>query len=105
MTTLKRIAPLSAFKIGLIIYAFLGLILGAFCSIVALSGSRLHLTQFDIPPSFGILAIFVCPVVYGLMGGIGAAIAAFFYNVASGWVGGIEVELSERLSREPQAVP
>jgi hypothetical protein len=31
-----------------------------------------------------------------LIGGIGAAIAAFFYNLASGWVGGLEVDLGQQ---------
>ena len=36
-----------------------------------------------------ILGIFL----YGLFGGIGAAIYAFFYNLAGRWFGGIEIEL------------
>ena len=41
MAVLKRIAPGSAFKVGLLIYSFIGLIIGAFCSLIALSGMQL----------------------------------------------------------------
>ena len=37
MAVLKRIGPASAFKIGLVSYAFLGLIAGVFWSLIALT--------------------------------------------------------------------
>jgi hypothetical protein len=40
-------------------------------------------------------AVILCPIVYGLIGGIGAAIGAFIYNLASGWVGGLEVDITQ----------
>ena len=41
MAVLKRIGPASAFKIGLVSYAFLGLIAGVFCSLIVLTGASL----------------------------------------------------------------
>ncbi len=39
----------------------------------------------------GKFAVIFCPIVYGIIGGIGTVIAAALYNLASGWVGGVEV--------------
>jgi hypothetical protein len=42
----------------------------------------------------GLTAVIVCPIVYGIIGGIAAVIGALIYNLASGWVGGVEVEIN-----------
>jgi hypothetical protein len=42
----------------------------------------------------GFGAIIFFPVLYGLFGGIFAAIGAAIYNLVAGWVGGLEVEIS-----------
>ncbi len=42
----------------------------------------------------GLFAVILCPILYGIFGGIVAAISALIYNLASGWVGGLEVELN-----------
>ena len=39
MAVLKRIGPASAFQIGIVSYAFLGLIAGVFCSLIVLTGA------------------------------------------------------------------
>jgi hypothetical protein len=96
MTVLKRVSPASAFKVGFICYAFLGLVLGALCTLIALGAFPLahHAHSMFLERFVGMFAIIVCPIVYGLMGGVGALIGAAIYNVASGWVGGLEVEIS-----------
>jgi hypothetical protein len=96
MTILKRISPASAFKVGFICYAFLGLVLGALCTLVALGAFPLaHAAHSMFLGKFvGVFAVLVCPIVYGLFGGVSALIGAFIYNLASGWVGGLEVEIS-----------
>jgi hypothetical protein len=95
MAVLKRIAPASAFKIGLVSYAFVGLIAGVFCSLIALAGvSFAPHAHLPFGPAIGLFAVIVCPIVYGIIGGIAAVIGALIYNLASSWVGGIEVELN-----------
>jgi hypothetical protein len=37
--------------------------------------------------------VIIMPIVYGVIGGIFAAIAALIYNVVAGWTGGIGLEL------------
>jgi hypothetical protein len=42
----------------------------------------------------GLGAIIFFPLIYGLVGGVFAAIGAAIYNLVAGWVGGLEVEIS-----------
>ena len=94
MATLRRIGPASAFKVGLVSYALLGLIAGIFCSVISLVGlSFAPHAHIPFARTVGVFAVVVCPIIYGIFGGIGAALAAIVYNLASSWVGGIEVEL------------
>ena len=95
MAALKRIGLASAFKIGLVSYAFLGLIAGVFCSLIALTGASFapH-AHMPFACAVGLTAVIVCPIVYGIIGGIAAVIGALIYNLASGWVGGVEVEIN-----------
>lgn len=101
MAVVRRVGPGSAFKIGLVLYAILGLVLGigmAFLSTIAgslgglgspdLHGSRL----FGFGMGFGAIIFF--PILYGVFGGVVAAITAVVYNVVAGWVGGLEIDLS-----------
>jgi hypothetical protein len=100
MAVLKKIGPGSAFKVGLAVYALLGLIIGAvvaFFSMIA--GSLGSLADGAAGPrafgfGMGVGAIIIFPIVYGIIGGIGGAILAMIYNLIAGWVGGIEVDIS-----------
>ena len=44
--------------------------------------------------AMGLFAVILCPIVYGIIGGIAAVIGALIYNLASSWVGGLEVEIN-----------
>ena len=97
MATVKRIEPGPALKLGAIIYAFLGLIIGVFMacfSLVASGGSGIGMGARAFGFGMGVGAIIVAPIVYGIIGGIGAGIAAVVYNLAARWVGGLEVDIS-----------
>jgi len=95
MTVLKRVAPASAFKVGLVVYGFLGLILGALCTLIAIAGIQLapH-ARMPFLGRVGVLAIILCPIIYGIIGAFAATIGAAIYNLASGLIGGLEVEIS-----------
>jgi hypothetical protein len=101
MATVKRVGPGSAFKIGLVLYGIIGLLAGivvAFVSMVAGSlGSLGHSAVpgargFGLGMGFGAIIFF--PILYGLFGGVFAAVGAVLYNVVAGWVGGLEVDIS-----------
>ena len=97
MTTVKRIGPASAFKVGLMVYGILGFIAGVFCSAIALAGVPFaphahlpHVAGFSV----ALFAVILCPLIYGIIGGIVTVISALIYNLAAGWVGGLEVEIN-----------
>ena len=95
-TKLTRMAPLSVAKIYGIIMAVFGLVIGAFVSIAALFGGLASMAAetgggfFGL--FFGVMAILFFPLFYGAIGFISGAIAAWLYNIAAGWIGGIEME-------------
>jgi hypothetical protein len=95
MATLKRIGPGSAFKLGAIIYAILGFIIGIpFAFIGMLAGSFLA-TRAPIPGvGLGFFSIILFPICYGIIGGVFGALTAVIYNLAAGWIGGLEVDVS-----------
>jgi hypothetical protein len=94
MSVLKRVSPASAFRVGLVAYGILGLVLGLFCSLIAVAGASFapH-ARMPFLGRVGIFAVILCPIVYGIIGGIGAAIGAVIYNLVAGWVGGLEVDI------------
>jgi len=95
MAAVKHIGPGSAFKVGMVLYGLLGLMLGAVFALVSMLGAALappELGGFKI--FFGVGAIIILPLFYGVLGGIFGAIGAAIYNLAAGWVGGLEVDIS-----------
>lgn len=102
MATVKRISPGSAFKVGAVVYAFFGLLVGICMALFSmLAGSVAGLAGGDVAPGmralgfgFGAGAIIIAPIAYAIIGGIGGAIGALVYNLAAGWVGGLEVDIS-----------
>ena len=82
MAVVRRIGPGSAFKIGLVLYAVLGLIVGICFALFSMLGGAL--TSMTGSPSasgagfmfgFGIGAVIIFPIMYGIIGGVGAPLA------------------------------
>ena len=92
MATIQRIGPASAFKVGLVIYACLGLLAGVLCSAIAFAGVPLA-SHEHLPRLVTLFAVVLCPIVYGLIGAVGTLISVLLYNLASGWVGGLEADI------------
>jgi hypothetical protein len=92
---------MSVAKVSFELYAAIGFIIGgifalfgaAFGSLAALSGGRNHMGLGFPEMFFGVGAIIVLPIFYGVMAAIFSAIGAFIYNIVAGWVGGIEIEV------------
>jgi hypothetical protein len=93
--TLKRIGPLSAAKLSGILYALMGLIIGALFSIASLLGSAFDSVGIGGGFLFGIGAIIILPIFYGLLGLISGLIGAALFNLVAGIVGGLELEFDQ----------
>ena len=94
MRTLKRIQPMSAFKMGGVLYALMGLLVGAIFSLISVLAKSL--APAELGPFgflFGALAIVLFPICYGIFGAIFCAIGALLYNLVAKMVGGIAVEV------------
>ncbi|MDA8019953.1 MAG: hypothetical protein MPN21_21140 [Thermoanaerobaculia bacterium] len=93
----RRIGVLSAAKVAGALYGLMGLLLGALFSLLSLVGTMAAMGEGNDEAIFGVLfgvgAVVILPIFYGVIGAIFAAIAAVFYNVIAGLVGGLEIEL------------
>lgn len=96
MATVRRIGPGSAFKVGLAMYALMGLLFGIIFALISMLGGALALPAEAgaFRMFFGVGAIVFLPIFYGVIGGIFAALGALIYNVVAGWLGGLEVDIS-----------
>ena len=79
------IGAVIGFIIGLFIALFAGLA-SAFAGVFGAGEGALGLG------AFGVLAIIIAPIVYGIMLFIMGAVGAFIYNIVAGKIGGITFE-------------
>jgi len=98
MAVVKRIGPGSAFKVGLVLYGLLGLIIGACISLFSLVGAGFMRSQNAPAPAiagmiFGTMAIVMFPILYGVIGGVMGALSALLYNFAARLIGGLDLDL------------
>jgi hypothetical protein len=93
---ITRVAPLSAAKVAGILNAVLGLVFGAIVSLAALVGAFAASGGEDALAGalFGVGSIIVLPIFYGCIGFFGTLLMAWLFNVASGMVGGVEIDIS-----------
>ena len=90
---IKRIDPMSCAKITGVLYAILGLIGGAFVSLFAMVGATFSPSSSGMGVLFGVGAIIVFPIFYGVIGFLSSLIGAWLYNVLAGMVGGVRIEV------------
>ncbi len=97
MATVKRVGVISLGKILGCVYALIGLIVGAFVSVLSLAGAFAASTGGDRVAAmlFGGAAVIVFPLMYGLLGFLGGLLMAALYNVCASAVGGLEIELDQ----------
>ena len=89
---IKRIDPYQCAKVGGALYAFLGFLFGVLFALLAgMAGSAFSAVPFA--GSFGLAAIIVLPLLYGIIGFIMCLIMAALYNLIAKWVGGIQLEV------------
>ena len=96
---IRRVGVVSAGRIAGALYAAIGLIIGCVVAMVSLLSANIMAgaTNGDMPswlaPVFGVGAIVVAPIFYGVMGLVIGALSAAIYNVVAGMAGGLEVDV------------
>lgn len=99
---LKRIGILSLVKMSGILYACMGLIIGAILTIVSLVGGAIGMASGNDPAAgfvgliFGVGAIIILPIFYGVLGAVTGAFGGFIYNLVASVAGGVELDLVEK---------
>ena len=93
---ITRVNALSVAKVAAVLYAGVGLIFGALFSLIGMVGVGTALAGTEgaglMSAVFGVGAIIILPILYGIFGFIGSFIFALLFNVAVGITGGIEVD-------------
>jgi len=94
---IRRVGPLSAGKVLGVMYVGFGLLAGAIVSLLSVVGAVFAGASDEgiAGVIFGVGAIIILPVFYGILGFVGGALGALFYNAVSSVVGGIEVDLQQ----------
>lgn len=110
MVTIKKISIGSAFRVGAVIsvifWAVFGLLFFALPGLLFSSlttstfSSTPELREFGMMGGAGLLVTYLCAIpFYAIAGGLAGALYALVYNITSGMVGGIEVELDDLSGR------
>ena len=89
---INRVGPVSAAKVVGLLYAILGLAMGAIFSLAAALGG-FGAGRGDAGPLFGAAAVVFFPVAYGVVGFLMTLIITWLYNGLARLVGGIEIDL------------
>lgn len=99
---IRRIDPISAAKVGGVLYAGLGLLIGACVSVVMMTiGSAAALSDEGSPAGallgalFGAGSIVIMPIIYGIIGAVTMLISALLYNVSAKIAGGLQIEVQQ----------
>jgi hypothetical protein len=91
---IRRIEPMSCAKVGGTLYALLGLVIGVCFSLLSLVGfGALGGSGSSMGALFGVGAIILLPILYGVLGFIFMYITAALYNVAAKFAGGLALEI------------
>jgi hypothetical protein len=93
---ITRVSPLSVAKVAGLLYALIGLIFGVFVSLAALAGAFAGADNDQgafLGAFFGVGSVILLPIFYGCMGFVMTFISAWLYNIVSGVVGGVEIDV------------
>jgi hypothetical protein len=92
---ITHVGPVSVAKIGFVLYAVIGLIIGLFFAAFSMLGAAAGAGDNEVLPFagalFGVGAIVTLPLLYGGFAAISGLFFAWLYNVIAGIVGGVEI--------------
>jgi len=97
----KRVGPLSVAKNVAVLYAFIGVLIGAMVSLAGMAGAftggafggENSGAAAGIAGILGVGAIVMFPIFYACIGFVGSLIAAALYNIVASMVGGIQLDV------------
>jgi len=95
---IRKIGIGSVVKVSGVLYGLLGLVIGLCVALFAVVGlGAAAASNEDVPgwmgSLFGIGAIVIFPIMYGVMGVIGGVLLAALYNLVAGITGGLEIDV------------
>jgi hypothetical protein len=95
---IKGVGALSVAKIAAVLYAGLGLLIGVVFALIGMAGFARQMSGASsaLPFGgmlFGVGAIIILPICYGLMGFIFTLIGATIFNMAARLTGGVQIEV------------
>ena len=90
---IKRVGPVSCAKIAGLLYAIVGIAIGAAISLITWSGGFGPSHTVGLGGKVGHAAIIIFPILYGGIGFVGTLLGAWLYNLVAGFIGGIEMEV------------
>jgi hypothetical protein len=105
MLRLKSIGVMSAAKISGLLYAALSLLFVPILLIAGATMTFLPKAENQPPAALFIVLAVLAPVLYGAMGFVAGAFAAFAYNLVAGWIGGLELQFEGSFSAPAVAPP
>ena len=90
---IKKINVLSVAKVACLLYALFGVTFGACVTLASLMGRPIFVAEDGTTnPLTGVGAIIFFPILYALGGFLSGLLTALFFNLASKWAGGLEIE-------------
>ena len=96
---IRRIGVGSAAKIAGVLYAVIGLIVGCMLAIFSLFAAGMgrggddEIPAWIFGPIFGVGALIFAPIFYGVIGIVVGTVVAAVYNLASGIIGGLQIDV------------
>jgi hypothetical protein len=95
---IRQVGVWSVARMYGILSAAAGLLAGLLFACIALVGAGVGPRNQEMPSfigaAFGVGAVIIFPIFYGVMGLIAGAIGGALYNVFAGMVGGIEIDVA-----------
>jgi hypothetical protein len=90
-----RIVPMPCARVVGVVYAMIGLVIGLIASVAALAGA--FRSDSVLGPLggglIGVGAIVFLPLLYGGIAFLAALLVSWLYNLAAGYVGGLELDV------------
>lgn len=100
MHTIQRIGVLSAAKMHAVVMLAVGVLVGLIYGAILVGAGLIAMMGGSGGGSVGLLVggvafAFVFPLLYAALGFLIGALTAWVYNLAAGYIGGVEIELGQ----------